>query len=162
MKFGSDTVLSKKPSFLNFGLSHVITTDKMGSVIFPTTRFEMSKNGSNWIRPGIDIEEATANGVRKTKANNHYNFKFLFWNYEKILRFWAEKYFYESTNVGLKSFWHEYDQQNNVTNWLDSSRGKNPRVYVADMTNIISKAKWKSACTRGPRPRPIIVRIFIK
>ena len=35
----------------------------------------MPKNGSNWLHPGHDIEEATADGVSETRANNHYNFK---------------------------------------------------------------------------------------
>ena len=60
---------------MNFRLSPVNTTGKLGSVIFPTTRSGRPKNGSNWIQPGHDIEEATAYRASKTKAKNHYNFK---------------------------------------------------------------------------------------
>ena len=47
MNFGSDTVLSKNTNFMNFGLSPVNTTDKLGSVIVPTTRVRMPTNGSS-------------------------------------------------------------------------------------------------------------------
>ena len=75
MNFGSDTVLSKNPNFINFRLSPVNTTDKLGSVIAPTTRVGGPTNGSDWLHPGHDIEGATSERVRKTKAKNHYNFK---------------------------------------------------------------------------------------
>ena len=67
MQFGSDTVLSQNPK--------CITTGKLGSFIVPTTRDSRPKNGSDWLQPGHDIEEATTDGVSKTKAKNHYNFK---------------------------------------------------------------------------------------
>ena len=54
--FGSDTVLSKNPNFINFGLSPVNTTDKLGSVIIPTTRVGKPVNGYNWVQHGHDIE----------------------------------------------------------------------------------------------------------
>ena len=60
---------------MNLGLSSVYTTDKLGSVIVPTTIVGRPINGSKWIQPGYDIEEATADGVREKKENNHYNFK---------------------------------------------------------------------------------------
>ena len=75
MNFGSDIVLSKNLNFMNFGLSPVNTTDKLGSVINPTTRFGMPTNGSDWLQPGHDIEESTADGLSKLKAKNHFNFK---------------------------------------------------------------------------------------
>ena len=37
MSFGSDTVLSESPNFMNFGLSSVNITDELGSVFVPTT-----------------------------------------------------------------------------------------------------------------------------
>ena len=75
MNFVIDTVFSKNPNNMNFRLSPVNTTDKLGSVIIPTNRVKMPKNGSNWLHPGHDIEEAAADGVSETRANNHYNFK---------------------------------------------------------------------------------------
>ena len=74
MNFGSDTVLSESPNFMNFGLSSVNTMDEIGSVFVPTTRDRIPTNGSNWLLPGHDISEATADIMRKTKTKNHYNF----------------------------------------------------------------------------------------
>ena len=56
MSFGSDTVLSGNTTFMKFGLSLVNTTDKLRSVIFPTTRVGRMTNGSDWIQPRNDIE----------------------------------------------------------------------------------------------------------
>ena len=75
MNFGSDTILSENPNFINFGMSPINTTDKLGSTIVPITRVWMPTIGSNWIHPENDIEESTADGEIKTKAKNHYNFK---------------------------------------------------------------------------------------
>ena len=75
MNFGNATVISNNPNFMNFGLSPVNTRDTLGSVILPTTRVGRPTNGSNWIRPGHVISEATVNGMSKTKAKNHYYFK---------------------------------------------------------------------------------------
>ena len=91
MNFGSDTVLSKSPNFMNFGLSSVNTTDELGSVFVLTTRVERSTNGSNWNPPGHDISEAKAERVIKTKAKNHYNFKSYFETRRDISRLWAPK-----------------------------------------------------------------------
>ena len=60
---------------MNFRLLPVNTTDKLGSIIFLTTRFRRPTNGSDWLQPGIDISEATADVVSETKAKNHYNLK---------------------------------------------------------------------------------------
>ena len=49
MNFGSDTVLSKNPNFMNFGLSPVNTIDELRSVIVPTTRVVRPTNGSDWL-----------------------------------------------------------------------------------------------------------------
>ena len=46
MNFGSDTVFSKNPNFINFGMSPINTTDKLRSVIFPTTRVGRPANFS--------------------------------------------------------------------------------------------------------------------
>ena len=67
---------------MNFGLSPINTTDKLGFVINPTTRVERPTNGSNWLQPGHDIYEATADRLSKKKSNNHYNFK----NYFETMR----------------------------------------------------------------------------
>ena len=75
MNFGSETIISKNPNFINFRMSPVHITYKLGAVIVPTTRFGRPKNGSDWIQHGHDIEESTADMVSKTKAKNHYNFK---------------------------------------------------------------------------------------
>ena len=67
MNFGSDTVLVKNLNFINSGLSPVNTTDKLRSVIVLTTRFGRPTNGSDWLHPRHDIEEATAYRVIETK-----------------------------------------------------------------------------------------------
>ena len=75
MNFGSDTILSKSPDFMVFGLSSIKTTDEIRSVFVPTARIVRPTDGSNWLPPGHDISEATEDRVRGTKARNHYNFK---------------------------------------------------------------------------------------
>ena len=75
MNFRSDTVLSESPNFMDFGLSSVNTTNELGSVFIPTTRIGRPTDGSNWLPPGHDISEATADIVSSTKAKNHYNFR---------------------------------------------------------------------------------------
>ena len=75
MNFGSDTVLSECPNFMDFGMSSVNTTDELGYVFVPTTRNGRPVDVSNWLPPGHDIIKSTADRVRGTKAKNHYNFK---------------------------------------------------------------------------------------
>ena len=75
MDFGSDTVLSESPKFMNFRLSSVNTTDELRSVLVTTTRVRRPTGGYNWILPGHDSIEATSGRVRESKAKNHYNFK---------------------------------------------------------------------------------------
>ena len=70
MNFGSDTVLSKNPNFMNFGLSPVNTADKLGSVIIPKTRVGRPTNVSDWLHHGHDISGYTADGVNKMKAKS--------------------------------------------------------------------------------------------
>ena len=75
MIFASDNVLSESINFMDFGLSSVNTTYELGSIFIPTTRSEMPTDGSNWLPPGHDISEATADRASRTNAKNHYNFK---------------------------------------------------------------------------------------
>ena len=56
MDFGSNSILSESPNFMNFGLSPANTPDKLNSVLSPTTRVESLTNGSYWILPRHDIE----------------------------------------------------------------------------------------------------------
>ena len=94
MKFGSDTLFSKNPNFMNFGLSPVNTTNKLGSIIVPTTRVWRPTNGYWWIHPVHDIEEATSDRVIKMKADNHYNFKSDFETMREIQ-------FFERENISM-------------------------------------------------------------
>ena len=73
--FGSDTVLSESPNFMDFWLSSFNTTDELGSFFLPTTIIGRPTDGSNWLLTGNDISEGTADRVSGTKAKNHYNFK---------------------------------------------------------------------------------------
>ena len=75
MNFGSDTVFSKSPNFMDFGLSPVNTMDELGSVFVPTTRIRRPTDGSNCIPPGHYTSDATSDRVRRTRAKNNYNFK---------------------------------------------------------------------------------------
>ena len=75
MNFRSDTVLSKSPNFITFGLSSVNTMDELRSVYIPTTRSGRLTDGSYWLLSGQGISESTADRVSGTKANIHYNFK---------------------------------------------------------------------------------------
>ena len=75
MNFRSDTVLSKSPNFMDFGLLSVNTLDELSYIFIPTTRIVGPTNGSNWLPPCIYISEATAYRVSGTKAKKHYNFK---------------------------------------------------------------------------------------
>ena len=75
MNFRSDTVLSEIPNFMNFRLLSVNTTYELWFIFVPTTIVGRLMDGSNWLLPGHDINEATADGVSKTKAKNNYNFK---------------------------------------------------------------------------------------
>ena len=75
MNFVSDTVLSKSPSFMDFGLSSVNTTDELGSVFVPTTRILRLADIYNCILTVHDISESTVDTVSGTKSKNHYNFK---------------------------------------------------------------------------------------
>ena len=75
MNFWSDTILSESPNFMDLGLSTFNKTDELGSVVVPTARIGRPEDGSNWLLPGHDISEATADIVNRTKANNHYILK---------------------------------------------------------------------------------------
>ena len=55
VNFGSDTVFTQNPNFVNFGLASINTTDKLESFSVPTTRVGGPNNSSNWIRNGHDI-----------------------------------------------------------------------------------------------------------
>ena len=75
MNFASDTVLSKIPNFMDFGLTSVDTTDELGSVFASTTRIGSATHGSDCLPRIHCISEATEDRVSETKAKNHYNFK---------------------------------------------------------------------------------------
>ena len=47
MEFGSNSVVSESPNFMDFGLSPANTPDKLKYVIFPTTRFGILTKASN-------------------------------------------------------------------------------------------------------------------
>ena len=78
MNFGSDTILSKSPNFMHFGLPYVNTTDELRYFFIPITRSVSPTDGSNWLLSSHDISEATADRVSGTKAKNQYNFKIEF------------------------------------------------------------------------------------
>ena len=75
MNFGSDTVLSEIPNFMDFDLSSANTTDELGSIFVPNDIIGRPTNGFNCLQTGNDISKATADRVSRTKAKNYYNFK---------------------------------------------------------------------------------------
>ena len=88
VNFGSNAVFTRKPNFIKLGLASVNTTDKLGSISVPTTRVVRPTRGSKWIQHGHDIEEATLDRMRKTRANSDYIFKSDFdklWDKFKIM-----------------------------------------------------------------------------
>ena len=161
MNFRSDTVLSESPNFMNFGLSYVKTTDKIGSVFVPTTRVGRTTNVSNWILPGHDISKATTDRVSKTNTNNHYTFKSELRLGEKFKILCAQNYpmgqsTLDSTPLGTIT-------TNRTTSPIDLIPvEKNARAYTTDSTNGIYRAKRKSARTRGPGSRHIIAILVTK
>ena len=58
MDFGSNSVISESPNFMDFRLSPANTSDKLKSVISSTARVEMLTNGY-WLVYSHDIEEGT-------------------------------------------------------------------------------------------------------
>ena len=72
MDFGSNSVLSKSPDFMDFGLPTANTRDKLKSVIVPTTTFGRLVDGSYWLPPRHDIEEVTTERVSEKKAYSDY------------------------------------------------------------------------------------------
>ena len=59
MDFASNSVVSESPNFMDLGLSPANTTDKLKSVIVPTTRVEGFVDISNWIASRRGCEEFT-------------------------------------------------------------------------------------------------------
>ena len=72
MDFESNSVVAKIPNFVDLGLSPANTTDKLKSVIGPTTIIEGLKGGSDWIDFRHDCEEVTVGRVSKAKAFRDY------------------------------------------------------------------------------------------
>ena len=75
MNSGSNVVFAQNPNFISLGIASVNTTDKLGSISNPTTRFRRSTRSSDWIHHGHDIEEATEYRVSETIANIDYILK---------------------------------------------------------------------------------------
>ena len=75
MDFGSNSVVTKSPNFMDLSLSPANTTDKLKSIISPATRVERLTNGSNWLASRHDIEEVRVERVGEAKFYSNYNFK---------------------------------------------------------------------------------------
>ena len=75
MNFGSETILSVSPNFMDLGLSSVNTMDELGSVCASITRIGSAAHRSDCPPCSRCIIDATTYIVIRTKANNHYNFK---------------------------------------------------------------------------------------
>ena len=84
MNFGDNAVFTQNPNSINLGLAPVNTTDKLGSIIAPTTRVGRPVSSSDCIRHGHDIEEATADRVSETRENIDYILKVILKLLEKF------------------------------------------------------------------------------
>ena len=110
MNSGSNAVVTPNPKFVNFGITSVNTTEKLGFVSVPTTRVGRPTKIPDCLRQGHDIEEATADTVSETKADSNYK-KMILKLWENS-RFWEGKYFYEyyatDTNNGFERAFHHF------------------------------------------------------
>ena len=70
--FESSSVVSESPNVMDLGMSPSNTTDKLNSVIAPTTRVEGFTHGSNWIASRYDCEEVTVGRVSEAKVFSKY------------------------------------------------------------------------------------------
>ena len=68
MDFASNSVIGKIPNFMDLGLSPAHTTDKLNSVIGPTTRVEGLTYRSDSLASRHGIEEVTVGRVSEKKA----------------------------------------------------------------------------------------------
>ena len=75
MDFGSNSVVVESPNFMGFRLSPANTTDKIKSVIGPTTRVQRLMNGFNFLASRNYIEEVTVEIVIEEKVYSDYIFK---------------------------------------------------------------------------------------
>ena len=67
MDFGSNSVLSESPNFMDFGLLPTNKRDKLKSIIVHTTKIKRVTNGSKRLKRTHDISEITAKTVSKKK-----------------------------------------------------------------------------------------------
>ena len=137
MNFASDTVFSKSPKFMDLGLSSVGTTDKLGSVFSPTSRIGSSTHGNNWLVRSHSISGATADIVIRTESKHNYNFKNVFktrkdkvvdqdfgHQNDSMSRPHLELTPMSQPPLDSTPLGTNRNNENNVTNWLDSSRKK--------------------------------------
>ena len=59
MELASNSVVAKSPKYMDLGLSLANTTDKLKSVIGPTTRVEGLMDGSDWLASRHGCKEVT-------------------------------------------------------------------------------------------------------
>ena len=72
MDLVSNSVVAEIPNFMDFSLSPANTTDKLKSVIGPTTRVERLTNICDWLESRHGCEEVTVGRVREAKAFSDY------------------------------------------------------------------------------------------
>ena len=72
MQFGSDSVVTPNPNFVNFRIASVNATDRLGLVSATTTILGRPTLSSDWLQHGHDIEEVTAEKVSEAKAYSDY------------------------------------------------------------------------------------------
>ena len=75
MNFGSDTVLTKSPNFVNLGLASVHISDGLRSVFITTNIIRTPKDSSNWIPTSHRIGEVALDRVIRAGSEQDYNAK---------------------------------------------------------------------------------------
>ena len=78
MKFTRDAAVTKRPNFMNLGISAVHTSDELSSFSIPTTRIRRLIDGYNWIFPGHLIGEVTADIMSGTRSDQNCSSKAYF------------------------------------------------------------------------------------
>ena len=137
------------------------TSNKLGVLGTATTRIISPIDGSHWLTLDHVFQEATAVGMSAARSDQDYSSK----NYFDI---WREIQEFRRQNISMSrpilDLTPIYTNMKNVaTSQMDSTPiGTNSRPHAIDTTNGIIKTKGKSARTRGPGVRPIIVIIISK
>ena len=74
----SNTVKTKAPHLVGFGLPYVNVSDEANIFGNPTTRIRIPTDGPHWSAPGHFFGEATAVEMSATRSELYYSYKIVF------------------------------------------------------------------------------------